>query len=429
MKKTWIIVLLAMLALSMQAVPTTPPPTKDTTSCEWQRWYYEAPEFFCECTYNSHTFVFPMDTVLSGSTWFTATVNDLKQGLAAYWFSSDPVTMEVYPLCVSQTPVITVTIGGNRMYEMDMTEINQKLDEMANMSYLQALTPHIHVYTAGTGRVFCYPYDQGPHSTCQDALEMRPGMTFVCNHEENVYRLDWRQIPTRGRAILRWLHRPKGSKQTCQPAEVWITRDSCNGEEVARATLIDSLHVYQLDSAMLVDTRTAKRNLWVHVQHAAGFTGRLTYYNNPLVLDSLEAINQSICQGMMLTVNMRDYKADTTFVDTVWIGRDTLSTQAVTLRFTQPSEIKDTVYATSRQLSSGYLHTPTGYVLYEYGDTIIDIVKEKTCTKRYHVWVMQPTANEQIEDGAAARKQLLNGQLLIIVDDKRYNLLGQQVKH
>ena len=428
MKRNLIILLLTVFALGEMAAKSDPP-TTDTTSCEWQRWYYDAPAFYCECAYNSHVFASPLDTVFSGSLWFTATIDDLKKGLSAYWFSSDSVTLEVYPLCVSQNPAITVTIAPNRMYELDMTEINQKLDEMADMAYLQALTPHIHVYTSrgGEGHVYCYPYDQGPHSTCDAALEMRPGMTYVCNNEENVYWLDWRNISSRGRALLRWLHRPKGAKQTCQPAEVWITRDSCNGAEVARTTLTDSLHVYRLDSAMLVGARQAQTNLWVHVQHAAGFTGRLTYFNNPLYVDPLDPIQQSICLGKSLTVNSRAYSADTAFVDTVWVGRDSLAVQSVQLTFQQPAEIKDTLYLTERQIRGGYRHQPTGVVLYEFGDSTIDIVKANTCTVRYHVWIVNTTGVEDADAHKSARKLLQDGQLFILIDERKYTLWGQQI--
>jgi hypothetical protein len=428
MNRISIILLLTIFALGKMAAKSNPP-TTDSTSCEWLRWYYEAPAFYCACTNNSHTFAFPLDTVISGSLWFTATVNDLKKGLSAYWFSSDSVTMEVYPLCVSQAPAIAVTIAPNRMYELDMTEINKKLDEMSDVAYLQSLTPHIHVYTrhGGEGHVYCYPYDQGPHSTCDAALEMRPGMTYVCNHEENVYWLDWRNISSRGSALLRWLHRPKSAKQTCQPAEVWITRDSCNGLELARATIIDSMHVYRLDSAMLVGARQAQTNLFVHVQHAPGLTGRLIYFNNPLFVDPLDPIQQSTCLGKTLTVSARIYSADTAFVDTVWVGRDSLATQSVQLTFRQPEEITDTLYLTERQIRGGYRHQPTGVVLYEFGDSIIDIVKASTCTVRYHVWIVNTTGVEDADAHKSARKLLQDGQLFILIDERKYTLWGQQI--
>lgn len=428
MKRICLILLLTLLASGKMAAKNNPP-TTDSTSCEWLRWYYEAPAFYCECTTNSHTFAFPLDTVFSGSLWFTATVNDLKKGLSAYWFSADSVTLEVYPLCVSQSPAIVATIAPNRMYELDMTEINKKLDEMSDVAYLQSLTPHIHVYTrhGGEGHVYCYPYDQGPHSTCEAMLEMRPGMTYVCNHEENVYWLDWRNISSRGSALLRWLHRPKSAKQTCQPAEVWITRDSCNGDELARTTLTDSMHVYRLDSAMLVGARQAKTNLFVHVRHAAGFTGRLMYFNNPLYVDALDPIQQSICLGKTLTVNAREYSVDTTFTDTLWVGRDSLATQPVQLTFSQPEEIKDTLYFNEKQLIGGYKHPATGVVLYEFGDSIIDVVKANTCTIRYHVWIVNTTGVEDADAQNSARKMLQDGQLFILIDDRKYTLWGQQI--
>lgn len=422
MKERYLYIVL-LLALSLQVVAEVSP-------CDdfYGAYKEELPDTYCECTYNTFSFAFPVDSVLSEPTWFTATIDDLKQGLSAYWFSSDYVTMDVYAFCVSSVPTFSITIGPNSMYEMDMEKINKKIDEMGSTaSFLTALTPHIHVYTrnGGAGHVYCYPYDQGPHSTCENALEMRPGMTYVCSEEENVYRLPYKSISSKGHAFIQWKHKPKKTSQSSQPADLWLTLDSCNGEEAARVTLSDSLHVYQPDSAMLVNARNAERDIWVHVKHAKGVPGRLKYYNNPKYAEPLPAVTQSSCAGKSIVVDNRAYYTDTAFVDTVWLGHDTLRTRQLSLSFTLNTKT-DTVRATETEIRRGYVHS-SGVVLREFGDTIFDVVKANTCTVRYLVTVLNTTGVETLNGHKGPRKQIRNGQLVILMDDKKYNILGQQL--
>lgn len=421
-----IIGLMAILPMSAMARLEHP---CDSFSMVWKD---TLPAHYCECEYNSNTFAFPIDTVLSGDVWFTATIDDIRQGISAYWFSNTSVTIDVYAFCISTTPTFSVTVGPNRMSEMDVDKINKKLDEIGGSAqFLKALTPHIHVYPLndGSGQVYCYPYDQGPHSTCSKALEMRSGMTYVCSEAENVYRLPWQNMPSSGHAFLRWIHRPKNVTQRPQPAEVWLTLDSCNGTEVGRMTMSDTVHVFQPDSAMLVTARKAKKEIWVHVSHAEGVNGRLFYYSNPKYTDSLPPINQTICEGKKLTVDGHDFTADTAFVDVVCMNRDTLQMRSVSLSFTPPTTIYDTVQASAQELARGYVHPASGVVLRQFGDTTFNVVKANTCTKRYQVTVEEkPQGTEMISGGKKARKMMVNGQIVIYIDEKKYNVLGQQIQ-
>ncbi|MBQ2189877.1 MAG: hypothetical protein II452_03305, partial [Paludibacteraceae bacterium] len=269
MRKQLLGIWLMMVTLSVSA--QTIPDEYQDWPCDMLRDTLNLPYFYCECRDNSIPFAFPVEMEISDTVWYTATVNDLRQGISAYWFANCSVTMEVYAFCASKKPTFTLTVGANQMRDLDMTRINQKLDEMGETARLQAesLTPHMRVYPNGngTGRVYCYPYDQGPHSTCEDPLPLRIGMTYVCDKEENVYRMEWSNIPASGKSFVHWKQK---QNKAC---EIWLTLDSCTGEEIGRANLSDSLHVYIPDSAQLVNARTAHRSLWLHVQHAANMTG------------------------------------------------------------------------------------------------------------------------------------------------------------
>lgn len=423
-QKRLILGLLVMLSMSAYAASSEP---TDTVTCDSLARFYNAQPFFCECEFNSHPFAFPVDTVIADTTWFTATADDLKRGISAYWFADCSVTMEVYAMCVSQEPTFTLTIGRNQMREMDVTKINKKIEEMGNAAaYLKNLTPHIRVYphNGGSGRVYCYPYDQGPHSVCDDPLEVRAGMTYVCNEAENKYRLPWQNMPASGKAFIAW----KQLKN--QPADFVLTLDSCNGEEIGRTRLTDSLHVYQFDSAQLVTARKEKREIWLHVNHAKGFTGRVYYYyiNANKIVEG-ELVENSTCLGKKLTVNERTYVRDTSFVDTTRIAVDSLLTTPVHFTFTEPKMEYDTVSVMPADLNRGYRHS-SGHVLNTYGDTIVEIVKPNVCTRRIQVTVLDPSGVESVSAGRnGAYKQLQNGQLFILIDDRKYNVLGQQTQN
>jgi len=387
----------------------------------------ELPEHYCECKENSHEFHFPMEMDIQDTMWFDATVDELRQGMSAYWFSDCSVTLEVYPFCTSKIPIFSITAGPNQMRDIDAAFINQKLEEMGEMAQalLQQLVPKIRVLPlGGTGRVYCYPYDQGPESKCDDPLPLRPWMTYVCDKEENVYKMEYSLLPSQKRSFIRW------KQQKNLPAEIWLTLDSCNGEEVGRAIVTDSLHVYQPDSAMMQKTRQEQRSLWLHVKHEPDMVGRIFWYNNPKYAEPLEGVSEKTCLGKTYTYNLRTYASDTTFVDTLWYNRDTLQTMEMHFEFTQPQTKYDTIYVEANELRRGYLYAPANAIVFTYGDTIIEIVKPETCTKRFQLTIKDMSGYDSVEAGdPRAYKQIQNGQLFIIIDDRRYNVLGQQTKN
>jgi hypothetical protein len=430
MKTTkWLIgVLMLSSLLPLYAVEN---PTSCAEDDFWRIYKDSLPATYCECTYNTIPFAFPIDTMMTESIWFSATINDIKRGMSAYWFSSDSIALDVYAFCISHRPAFSMIVPPNRMYEMPVEEINKRLDELpGNAELLTALEPRIHAYSlhGGAGQVYCYPYNHGPHSTCEKAMELRSGMTYVCEETENVYYLPSKNIPAKGKAFLRWIQKPENTNQKSQPADIRLTLDSCNGEEVGSTTLTDSMHVYVFDSTLLMNARKAGRAMWVHVTHAQGAVGRLRYFSNPKYADALPDMNKSICLGKTLTVNGREYNSDTTFIEGIYVARDTLSTQHVTLVFNEPTPIYDTVLVDPKDLKRGVVHNLTGAVLFNYGDTTIDVLVPQQCTKRYQVTVKDPTPIENVDaEQKGARKYIQNGRIIIFVDERKYNIVGQQI--
>lgn len=421
-----IVLLVIATVTHAQPAPVYAPAWSD--SCEMVQQALELPYFYCPCKEASIAFSFPVETMVKDTVWYTATMDDLLQGISAYWFSKSSVTMEVFAFCFSKVPTFTLTVGPNQMCDMDVEKINAKLAAMDEQAKLMAkeLTPHIRIYPnrGDSGRVYCYPYDQGPESKCEDPLPLCVGMTYVCDKEENVYRLEWSSIASSGKSFVRWKQKQN------KPCEIWLTLDSCSGEEIGRARLSDSIHVYQPDSAQLVNARMAKRSLWLHVTHAKGYSGRVFVHNNPKYAEvALEPVNKNACYGKSFVQDFRTYTNDTSFVDTVWVNRDTLTTREVTFTFTRPTLEFDTVYVTQSELARGYIYKPSNTIFNAYGDYTVEIKKAGTCSRIVQVTVAPEPTQGVDYVGHSDRKSckyLQNGQLFIIIDDRKYNVFGQE---
>ncbi len=420
-------ILVLLVAFASCAWTQNPWDDTERAACEVYRKGIKAPYYYCDCHMTSTSFTFPLDTIVKDTMWFDATINDIKQGLSAYWFADCAATIEVYLMCTNKTPIYKMTVQPNRMCEIDAAEIQKKIEENSDkvQEAISTLTPHMRVYPEGkgSGRVYCYPYDKGPASTCVDPLPLRAGMLYINADEEASYRLDYSQIPASSKAFIHW----KEKKNT--PCEMWLTMDSCTGEEIGRTKLSDSLHVYILDSAKLNIAREGQRPIWLHTKHAANKTGRIHYYIDPHFSDPAEAVSKSACQGKAIKQNGRNYTSDTAFVDTVWVKGDTLRTMELNLTFTAPEIEYDTLRLEEKDLKLGYRHTDYGVTLYAYGDTLIEVQGASACARKVLLTVMEPTAYEIVIDGQVKmRKQMQDGQVFIIIDDKQYNVFGQQTK-
>lgn len=111
-----------VLLLSLTAVPYSSAQEADTIavaaemekasySCRILQASLKAPYYFCDCYEGASTFRFPLSTQISDTVWYTASVDDVRKGLTAYWFADCSVTLEVYALCSGKTPTISMTVG------------------------------------------------------------------------------------------------------------------------------------------------------------------------------------------------------------------------------------------------------------------------------------------------------------------------------
>ena len=348
------------------------------------------PDHYCTCRNTSTPFSYPLQVAVTDTMWFSASVNDLKQGLSAYWFADCSVTFEVYAFCSSKTPTFVMTTGANQMCEMDMTEINARLEEMGEIAELmaQTLTPRIKVYpNGGTGSVYCYPYDQGPVSTCSEPLPIIPRMTYVCDQADEVYELKPDKISTTGAGFIRW------KQKNNLESTVWLTQGSCNGQEIGRAVMSDSIRVFIPNAQALQAAKIANQSVFVHVSHEAGYVGRIYYHNR--IVWNVQTIDTTLCQGKGLELaDTVLYETTTYSNDTLWTGKDTLSLTNYNLQIEVPEVQYDTLRLKANQLPYNYRNqmVPEN----GWGDYDFTIHRGGYCDERVLVHVIHDTVRTSV---------------------------------
>ena len=429
MKKTLMGILLSLSALCAYAqVPDGISP-EDWESCQRVARSVEAPHYFCECELTNIPFAFPVDMDISDTVWFTGKLNDIQDGFAAYWFGDCTLTLEVYAFCTSKLPTITINVPANRMQELSNEMITDMLNEMGSTARELAgsLEPRIRVYPhdGGSGHVYGYPFGEGPVSTCEEPVELHTNVTYVSTETEQAYRMAGKDIPSKGEAFILW----KQTTRKIYPGEIILTLDSCTGEEFGRTTMTDTLHVFKPNKEVLLQARQEGRDIWMQVLHDKEATGRVIWYANPKYAEP-DSISMKTCLGKKLSVNGRDYMTDTVLTDTTWLVRDSLQLTYAELTFTEPKQEYDTVWLEPAAIRHGYRYQPSGDILYEFGEYEVEVVKANTCTRAILLYIGDINSQGLDETDAGsrrARKRMKDGQLLIEMDGKTFDVLGQKI--
>lgn len=344
----------------------------DIYSCGNSTYYY------CDCRMGA-SFAFPLRQVISDTTWFTASVNDLQQGMTAYWFSDCSVRMEVYATCASKDPTIALTIGRDQMREMDVESINKKIEEMGNLGTIigSVLKPRIRVYPigGGSGEVHCYPYDQGPLSTCDDLLPVRTSMTYISNHSEDVYQLQPATMPNSGQMYVQWKEK---NNRSCLLA---VRRSSCDGEVVAQCTLADSVRLFFPDPALIRSAKAGGQSLYFHFAHRSEDVGRIRFRSNPTFVSL--ATDTAICQGRGLQLADTLLTQTTNYAgDTCWLRGDSVAIHSYRLTITPPETLHDTLRLKSTDLP--YIYRNQERIPQDgWGDYDLTIHTPWQCDTRY----------------------------------------------
>jgi len=381
-----VLIVCAMLPMlcPLRAAAQTEEPSSapQAARCDDGSWIpFNSPYFYCDCRMTAQPFGFPLDMLITDTVWLKADANDLLKGLSAYWFADCSVEMEVYAMCASKTPTLTMRVGKNQMREMDATSINDKLASMGDLGEtVKNMTPRIRVYPVGggQGRVLCYPYNEGPHSTCTDLLPIYTSMTYVSSHTYDVYELQPQTIPSKVELFVQW------KEKSNSPCTVKVLRGGCEGTVVATTTLSDSTKLYFPDKTMLQAAKKAGESLYFRFEHAAGTAGRINFRVPKFVA---QQVDTTVCQGKGLQLADTLLTETTVYPnDTVWEVRDTVAIRTYYLTVTPPEPQYDTLRVRAAELPR--LYREKLYIAKDgYGDYRYTEHKDEQCDVLYQLHV------------------------------------------
>lgn len=247
----------------------------------------DLPGHFCECSV-SEKFSFPLDTKLTGTVWYNATLGAVKQGITAYLYADCEVKIDILLTCALSYAAYSYTLSPNQTRDISADAIENKLAS-AGVEGINDNTPvYLKIYPMGgtVQRVICLPYNQGFHSTCSDCLGIFPNMTVVSSHADDVFHLDAAYIPADKGLAVYW---DEPNSSLCR---LKITRGVCDGVEMAEAELMSADQPYYVDNNLLNEARVSGDGLYLHFSHDASAVGRIRikeYENAPTALSNVQA--------------------------------------------------------------------------------------------------------------------------------------------
>lgn len=333
-----------------QALPRALSAEALMSDCEKEAERFNYPYYYCDCKEQGRAFQFGLDIEVADTMWFSASMDQLKQGMSAYWFSNCTVGIEVYALCSSKEPAFSMVVGRNQMREKDVAEINKKLEEMGKMADIMSqFIPRIRIYpmNGGSGRVLVFPYNIGPHSTCEDVLPIINGMTYVSSHDYDVYALNPSTMIQNRLMFVQWKQK---KDSTCH---IYITRKTCDGDKVADFIAKDSTKLFFPDTALINDAKKSGDTLFFHFEHNGNFPGRILFRMNPKW--ETDTIDSTFCHGGAIVLPDTVLKETTVYgPDTMWLASDTVGIFTYNITVIPADTLHDTLRLRHTQLPTMY---------------------------------------------------------------------------
>lgn len=272
MKRIYLLIIAMVSCMTTLWADNTPTaPEHASAACEWLQKMTGLPSHFCACQEDSKKFSFPLDTYLTETVWYNATLGDIKQGITAYLYADCEVQVEIYISCSFSSASYSYTLSPNQTRDINADAIEKKLESAGVEGISDNTVVYLKIYPVGGtgGRVICMPYNQGFHSTCSDCLGIFPNMTVVSSHADDVFYLDADYIPADKGLAVYW---DEPNNSLCR---LKITRGVCDGAEVAEAELVSDNQPYYIDNGLLSEVRAMGEGLYLHFAHDASAVGRI----------------------------------------------------------------------------------------------------------------------------------------------------------
>ena len=417
----------AIMAQNIAYAPSQIDEKKAIDRCDIIQKTFNYPYYYCDCFENNTVdFHFGMDTIITDTLWFSATISELKFGMSAYWFSDKPIRLEMYALCSSTEPTFTMTVGGNTMRDIDVDFINSKMEQMGELAELAEtiVKPHLRAYplNGGQGRVLAFAYDEGPVSSCDDLFPVKHGMTYITNHDEDIYAWCPEDMRKDQQMFVQWYQKKN------LPCEMDFLRGSCrNPELICTRTMSDSTKLFFPDINIVNEAKAAGDTLFFRFRHNPEDVGRVRFRYKIKWQENV--MDTTFCEGKSLQLVDTVLKESTVYEgDTVWRSLDTVDVYTYNVTVIPAAVKHDTLRVYKSDLPMYY--RTTNYIDH-MGEYDIIIKRKNACWERILLQVIDLEGNalDETSDSYAPRKVIENGTLYIQSGNKRYSVLGVERKN
>ena len=222
---------------------------------------YNYPSYYCDCSENFVRLRELPNTVVTDTIWYKASAGLFLDGMSAYLFSENSLDMIIMLQCQNKQGDKTYrryTVESNQSMNINGDEIKEKLNASGttvgnNTVVYVCIAPSV---PGAESHFICMPYNQGPHSTCDECLPLIRNMELVSSNMDNVYSLAPSEIPAKNGLKVEW-------NETEYPVSLTIRKGECASGAVVASTMIMPNGAYELPTELLNDMRGGEQNLYL----------------------------------------------------------------------------------------------------------------------------------------------------------------------
>lgn len=258
MKKIYTIIMVAMMALPTFAQIT------EANCMEDYQLKFDYPSYFCDCELQRKKNKIPglpFDITVNDTTWYASSSDIMVNGCSAYLYSECDVKMVIVQNCSNHSGTNggfykEVVVASNQARDVEPSTIKDLMDQNGVSGRIGIRIGILPAESGKDSRFICMPYNQGPHSTCEDCLPLLRGMVFVSSDMDNVYALAPSEIPAVNGLQVEWF-------QTDYPATLTIRKGNCASGAVVASTMIMPNVPFELPADLLNEMRGGEEKLYL----------------------------------------------------------------------------------------------------------------------------------------------------------------------
>lgn len=349
------------------------------------------PSHYCDCL-DGIPFQYGLDTILSDTIWYRTVVKDiLDGGIAAYWFSSNEVSIDLFIMCSLTTPNKKISLTKNTSEILSTAQIKAILGSTGDLGDLFQTKPvYIRVAPTGPGRVVITKYGEGFPTQCDEDIEqLEYSIFYAVSKDETAFSISHEDLPKF--KFANW------KQQKNKPLTLILrTGDCLTGNDVDKFVFNDTLRPYFPRQALLDSLYNTGESVYVILD--ADDYGKVQFHDSMRFSTKYNTTKDTImCQGAPY-LNGLIINQDTTILDTTWVTSFWLALTTVNIQVITPEPIMDTLLVKYNKLP--FFHH--GEYIYDFGDYDISEILEDGCTARYlvhvgHDWIYDVSEKHQTE--------------------------------